>query len=67
MLNPALVAVKNGKIETIEHLALSEGQKVLVTPLPDDATFWREISQQTRSNLPIEIGRSNLLDLPNLL
>ena len=47
MLNTALAVVKNGRIETIEHLALSEGQKVLVTPLPDDATFWQEISQQT--------------------
>ncbi len=47
MLNTALAVVKNGKIETIEHIALSEGQKVLVTLLPDDATFWQEVSQQT--------------------
>ena len=36
MLNTALAIVKNGKIETLEHIELPEGKKVLITMLPDD-------------------------------
>ena len=46
MLNTALGIVKDGKIETLERIALPEGQKVLVTMLPDDDIFWREASQE---------------------
>ncbi len=47
MLCTALGVVKDGKIEILEHIALPEGQKVLVTILPDDDMFWREASQDT--------------------
>lgn len=40
MLSTALGIVKDGKIETLEGIALPEGQKVLVTMLPDDNIFW---------------------------
>ena len=47
MLNTALAIVKNGKIETLEHIELPEGKKVLITMLPDDDTFWQEASEET--------------------
>ena len=47
MLNSALAIVKNGKIETLEHIELAEGKKVLITMLPDDDTFWQEASEET--------------------
>ena len=47
MLSTALGIVKDGKIETLEGIALPEGQKVLVTMLPDDNIFWQEASQET--------------------
>ena len=47
MLSTALGIVKDGKIETLESITLPEGQRVLVTMLPDDNIFWREASQDT--------------------
>ena len=47
MLRTALGIVKDGKIETLESITLPEGQRVLVTMLPDDNIFWREASQDT--------------------
>lgn len=47
MLNSVLAIVKNGKIETLEHIELPEGKKVLITMLPDDDTFWQEASEET--------------------
>ena len=47
MLNSALAIVKNGKIETLEHIELPEEKKVLITMLPDDDTFWQEASGET--------------------
>ena len=47
MLNTALAIVKNGKIETLEHIELPEGKKVLIMMLPDDDTFWQEASEET--------------------
>lgn len=46
MLSTALGIVKDGKIETLERIALPEGQKVLVTMLPNDNIFWQEASQE---------------------
>ena len=40
MLSTALGIVKDGKIETLESITLPEGQKVLVTMLPDDDIFF---------------------------
>ncbi len=47
MLRTALGIVRDGKIEILEHIALPEGQRVLVTMLPNDDIFWREASQET--------------------
>ena len=47
MLSTTLGIVKDGKIETIEGIALPEGKRVLVTMLPDDDMFWQEASQET--------------------
>ena len=47
MLSTALGIVKDGKIEMLESITLPEGQKVLVTMLPDDDIFWQEASQGT--------------------
>ena len=47
MLSTALGIVKDGKIETLETITLPEGQKVLVTMLPDDNIFWQEASEET--------------------
>ena len=46
MLSTALGVVKDGKIEILERIAFIEGQRVLVTMLPDDDMFWREASQE---------------------
>ncbi len=47
MLSTTLGIVKDGKIETLEGIALPEGKRVLVTMLPDDDMFWQEASQET--------------------
>ena len=47
MLSTALGVVKDGKIEMLERIALTEGQRVLVTMLPDDDMFCYEASQET--------------------
>ena len=47
MLSTALGIVKDGKIEMLERIALTEGQRVLVTMLLDDDIFWREASEET--------------------
>ena len=46
MLRTALGIVKDGKIETLEGIILPEGQRVLVTMLPDDDIFWQKASQE---------------------
>ena len=50
MLSTALGIVKDGKIETLEGIALPEGQKVLVTLLPDDDIFCQETLKQIWEN-----------------
>ena len=47
MLRTALGIVKEGKIETLERIALPEGQRVLITMLSDDDMFWQKASQET--------------------
>ena len=47
MLSTTLGIVKDGKIETLEGIALPEGKRVLVTMLPDDDMFWQGASQET--------------------
>ena len=47
MLRTALGIVKDGKIETLERIALPEGQRVLITILSDDDMFWQKASQET--------------------
>ena len=47
MRNTALGIVKDGKIETLERIALPEGKRVLVTILPDDDMFWQEASVES--------------------
>ncbi len=47
MLSSTLGIVKDGKIETLEHIPLPEGKRVLVTILPDDDMFWQEASRET--------------------
>ena len=47
MLSTALGIVKDGKIEMLERIVLTEGQRVLVTMLPDDDIFWQEASEET--------------------
>ena len=46
MLNTALGIVRDGRIETLERIALPEGKRVLVAILPDDNSFWQEASQE---------------------
>ena len=46
MLSTAMGIVKDGRIETLERIALPEGKRVLVTILPDDDLFWQEASQE---------------------
>ena len=47
MLSTALGIVKDGKIEMLERIALPEGQRVLVTMLPDDDILEQKASQET--------------------
>lgn len=47
MLSTALGVVKDGKIEILERIVLTEGQRVLVTMLLGDDIFSREASQET--------------------
>ena len=47
MLSTILGIAKDGKIETLEGIALPEGKRVLVTMLPDDDMFCYEASQET--------------------
>ncbi len=47
MRNTALGIVKDGRIETLEQIALPEGKRVLVTILPDDDMFWQEASGES--------------------
>ncbi|MCE2434369.1 MAG: hypothetical protein J4F29_15830 [Candidatus Latescibacteria bacterium] len=47
MLRTALGIVKDGKIETLEGIILPEGQRVLVTMLPDDDILEQKASQET--------------------
>jgi hypothetical protein len=46
MLKTLWATVRQGKIEILESVELSEGVRVLVTVLPDDeAEFWQQASQ----------------------
>jgi hypothetical protein len=36
---------KEGRIELLERIDISEGTEVLVTPLIDEADFWLKVSQ----------------------
>ena len=46
MLKTLWAVIREGKIELLEHIDLTEGTKVLVTLLPDDeAEFWLQTSQ----------------------
>ncbi len=47
MLRTALGIVKDGKIETLEGIILPEGQRVLVTMLPDDDILEQKAIQET--------------------
>ena len=47
LLSTALGIVKDGKIETLERIALPEGQRVLISFLPNNDIFWQEASQET--------------------
>lgn len=47
MFNTVLAIVKDGKIETLERVELPEGQKMLITVLPDDDAFWKDASQES--------------------
>ena len=51
MLRTALGIVKEGKIETLERIILPEGQRVLITMLPNDDIFWREASEETSKQI----------------
>ena len=45
MLKTLWAVIREGKIELLEHIDLTEGTKVLVTLLPDDETeFWLQTS-----------------------
>ena len=47
MLNTFWAVVREGKIEPLEEVSITEGIKVLVTlpPLEDDTQFWVKSSQ----------------------
>jgi hypothetical protein len=46
MLSTVWGVVRDGKIELLEPVEISEGTKVLVTlPPSDDADFWLQVSQ----------------------
>ncbi len=46
MLNTVWGVVRDGKIELLEPVEISEGAKVLVTlPPSDDTDFWLQVSQ----------------------
>jgi len=46
MLNTVWAVVREGKIDPLEPVHLHEGEKVLVTFLPDeDNAFWLNVSQ----------------------
>lgn len=46
MLKTLWATVRQGKVELLESVEISEGTRVLVTLLPDDETeFWQRASQ----------------------
>ena len=46
MLNTIWAVIREGKIEPLEQIKLPEGEKVLITFLPDDEVqFWLGASQ----------------------
>jgi hypothetical protein len=53
MLKTVRAIVREGKIELLEELHLSEGTKVLVTILSEDdeGQFWLQVSNQTLADV----------------
>ena len=49
MLKTVWAVVREGKIELLENLSLSEGARVLVTVMPDEdeQQFWMEASERS--------------------
>jgi hypothetical protein len=47
MLTTVWGVVREGKIELLEEIDVSEGTRVLVTVLADDNAFWLEASQSS--------------------
>lgn len=45
MLNTVRAIYKEGKIQLLEEIQLSEGTEILVTPLTDETGFWLKASQ----------------------
>lgn len=45
MLNTVRAIFKEGRIQLLEEIELSEGTEILVTPLTDDEGFWPQASQ----------------------
>jgi hypothetical protein len=59
MLRTVWAVIRDGKIELLEPVPLSEGAKVLVTMLPDEdeQQYWLQVSQ------PRERGQRALADI----
>lgn len=53
MLKTVWAVIREGKIEPLEPVALSEGTKVLITLMPDEDErgFWLGVSEQTLSKI----------------
>ena len=53
MLRTVWAVIREGKIELLEPVPLSEGAKVLVTMLPDEdeQQFWLQVSQRALADI----------------
>lgn len=49
MMNTVWAVVREGKIELLENISLSEGARVLVTLMPDhdEQQFWLDVSDRS--------------------
>lgn len=47
MLNTVRAIYKEGRIQLLEEIELSEGTEILVTPLTDETGFWLKASQSS--------------------
>ncbi|MBS1790948.1 MAG: hypothetical protein JST85_24765 [Acidobacteria bacterium] len=45
MLNTVRAIFKEGRIQLLEEIELSEGTEILVTPLTEEPSFWFQASQ----------------------